>query len=135
MKLCRRCLGNEYVSAKQAGLQEDHCDCTAQAETRGGVSVEQSAEHSSIESFVEWCMADDVESFTFEDVCEIAVQARMSRNVVIRELQGYGLTYEGRPAVRAVRGFTTSSNDRWQAYPSHGGSGWEQISGFSGKSG
>jgi len=138
VKLCRRCLGNEYASAKQADLPEDHCDCNVPAETRGGVSVVESDEHSSIESFVEWCMADDVTAFTFEDVCEIAVQARMSRNVVIRELQGYGLTYEGRPAVRAVRGFTTSSNDRWfgpGSSKTHGGSGHEQIGGFAGRKG
>jgi hypothetical protein len=119
-------------------LPEDHCDCNVPAETRGGVSVVESDEHSSIESFVEWCMADDVTAFTFEDVCEIAVQARMSRNVVIRELQGYGLTYEGRPAVRAVRGFTTSSNDRWfgpGSSKTHGGSGHEQIGGFAGRKG
>jgi hypothetical protein len=47
-------------------------------------------------------------------------------------------SYEGRAKERRIRGFTTSSHDRWfgpGASPTHGGSGWEQINGFSGQVG
>lgn len=97
--------------------------------------LEGSGDHASVEAFVEMCMADEAYSFTFEDVCEIAVQARTSRNVVIKALEGYGLTYEGRPVERKVRGFTANCHDRWQASGNCGGSGWEQISGFAGRNG
>lgn len=138
MKLCRKCLGNEYASAKQSDIPEDHCDCNVPGESRGGATIDESGDHSSIEAFVELCMDDEKYTFTFEDVCEIAVQIQMSRNVVIRQLQDYGLAYQGRPVVRAVRGFTTSSNDRWFGAGSsktHGGSGHEQIGGFAGRKG
>jgi hypothetical protein len=139
MKLCRRCLGNDYAAAVQQGDgSEGFCDCTAEAATRGGATINESGDHSSIESFVEMCMADEAYTFSFDDVCEVAVQIQKSRNVVIRELQSYGLTYQGRQVQRAVRGFTTSSNDRWYGPGSskmHGGSGHDQINGFAGNKG
>lgn len=95
-------------------------------------------EYESIEAFVEECYNDERETFTHEDLGELAYRLRMSRSVVRKELEGYGLLLAKRAPERRVRGFTTSSHDRWYgpgASKTHGGTGWEQINGFAGQEG
>ena len=49
-------------------------------------------EHESVEAFVEFCMDDEVDTFTHEDLGHIAFSTRQSRCVVRGELESYGLT-------------------------------------------
>lgn len=95
-------------------------------------------EYESVEVFVEFCMDDERETFTHVDLGNIAYATKTSRCVVRKELEGYGLTLEKRDAVRRTRGFNTSSHDRWYgkgSSPTHGGSGADQIQGWSGRKG
>lgn len=97
-----------------------------------------SPEHSSVEDFVQFCMDDDRSTFSHEDLGELAYWLERSRCAVRAELESYGLTLERRPSDSRVRGFTTSSNDRWFGPGSsrtHGGSGELQITGFAGPRG
>jgi len=92
-------------------------------------------EYESVEAFAEFLMADDRESFTYMEADLIGRGLKVATYVVIDGLKEYGFGYEGRASEKRVRGFRSNSHDRWQAYPSCGGSGWEQISGFAGRSG
>jgi len=79
---------------------------------------------------------DDRTSFTFAEADELAETLQVTTAKVIRDLKAYGLTYEGRPNEKSVRGFTSNPHDRWYgpgSSPTHGGSGWEQIAGFGGR--
>lgn len=92
-------------------------------------------EHESIDAFVQYCIDDEVETFTPKDVTLICMAVRRRRKDVRVELEGYGLTYMPPGADPVVRGFKSNNHDRWSAYKSHGGSGWSQIIGFAGVNG
>jgi hypothetical protein len=95
-------------------------------------------EFKSIEAFVEFCMDDERTTFDHTDLGELAFNLHRSRCKVRAELESWGLTLVERPREKRVRGFTVSSHDRWfglGSSKSHGGSGWEQISGFAGQKG
>lgn len=93
----------------------------------------------SIAEFAEELLEEDRTSFTFDEADAVAVFNGVLTAVVIRELLTYGFTYEGRAKVRATRGFTANSHDRWfgpGSSPTHGGSGGTAVlSGFSGRNG
>ena len=99
----------------------------------------ETPELTSVEAFVGFLLDDDRTSFSYAEACALAEVLCVHESAVIRELRSYGLSYLGRPVEsRRVRGFTTSSNDRWfgpGSSPSHGGSGWEQVIGFAGQVG
>jgi hypothetical protein len=95
-------------------------------------------EYESVETFAEFLMADDRTSFTLADVVTLATNTQTSDPKVIDELKSYGFTMVKREPPKVVRGFQSNSHDRWYgkgSSPSHGGSGWEQISGFAGQEG
>lgn len=95
-------------------------------------------EYESIETFVQYVMDEDRTMFDHNDLGELACGLQRSRCKVREELEGFGLTLAPRAFEKRVRGFTTSSNDRWfgpGSSNSHGGSGWEQIAGFAGRKG
>lgn len=99
---------------------------------------ETAPEFESVETFVEFLMDEDRDSFTHVELGELAFGLQRSRCKVRADLESYGLKLVERAPERRVRGFTTSSNDRWfgpGASKSYGGSGWEQISGFAGQKG
>jgi hypothetical protein len=93
----------------------------------------------SIEAFGEFLLADERTTFTFEEACELAEALGYSLPTpVIRGLKAYGFAMEERRTERRVRTISTSSHDRWYGPGScktHGGSGWEQIAGFAGRTG
>lgn len=96
------------------------------------------SEYESIEAFVQECLDDERETFTHEDLAELAYRLRRSRSVIRKALEGCKLRLVTRTPERRVRGFTTSSHDRWYgpgAARTYGGSGWEQINGFAGQKG
>lgn len=86
-----------------------------------------------IEAFAEDLLDDDREDFTFEEASELADQLGCHPSVIIRVLKEIGFGMRPRSKGSRVRGFRSNSHDRWTAYPSHGGSGWSQITGFAGK--
>lgn len=95
-------------------------------------------EHASIEAFAEFLVDEERETFTFTEAETVAKAIEEHVSVVIRELRTYGLAMVPREPERRVRGFQTSSHDRWYGPGSsrtHGGSGHEQISGFGGQEG
>lgn len=97
-----------------------------------------SPEMESVEAFVEYLLADERNSFTYEEAVELATALGVHEFVTIRSLKDYGLAYEGRQVPKQVRGFHANNHDRWSGPGSsatHGGSGWEQISGFAGQKG
>lgn len=98
--------------------------------------MKPSPEMTSIESFGDFLLADDRTEFTFNEAVALAEALGQSVPVyVIKGLKALGFTMEPREVPKHVRGFTSNSHDRWSAYPSHGGSGWQQIAGFAGDEG
>jgi hypothetical protein len=99
-------------------------------------------EYASIEAFVQH-VADDLEPGAtavcqLADVEQIAKHTGMGNHAVIAALRGYGIALAERRPARHRRGFLTSSHDRWfgpGSSPTHGGSGYEQITGFAGARG
>jgi len=93
----------------------------------------------SVEAFVEYLLEDERDSFTFEEATELAEALGLSvPTPVIRELKSYGLTMVPRTPEKRVRGFHSNNHDRWYgpgACRTHGGSGWEQITGIAGQEG
>ena len=105
---------------------------------RGALMADVDPEYLSVEAFVEFCMDDERETFTHVELGDLAYATRTSRCVVRQSLEGYGLTLEQRRPEKRVRGFGTSSHDRWYgpgSSKSHGGSGHEQIRGWAGQKG
>ncbi len=96
-------------------------------------------EHESVEAFVEFLLDNDRTSFTFMEAEQVARGLGHSTPVyAIRAIREYGLQMETRVEPKSVRGFQTSSHDRWYgpgACRTHGGTGWEQITGFGGQEG
>jgi hypothetical protein len=95
-------------------------------------------EHESVEAFAEYLLAEERESFTYMEADTIGKGLKVATYVVIDGLKEFGFTYEGRASEKRVRGYRTSSLDRWfgpGASKSHGGSGHEQICGFAGQKG
>jgi len=85
-------------------------------------------EYKTLDNFVEF-LADDAR--TTVEFCELETVSRQTRTSISklrRFLSELGITMNPRPKARAVRGFTTSSNDRWFGPGSertHGGSGFD----------
>lgn len=89
--------------------------------------------YESINEFIEEKLGNDETEFTFEEAMEVASDLGYSiATPVIREMKEYGFTMQERMPERRIRGINTNNHDRWTAYQSHGGSGWQQISGFAG---
>ena len=99
------------------------------------MAAETPYEYTTVERFAEFVLDDERESFTFAELHELAYQLRASWKVLLQELTSYGLALEGQAHEKKFRTVTDNPHDRWTAYPSHGGSGWEQIAGFAGQRG
>lgn len=93
----------------------------------------------SVEAFGEYLLDNDRTTFTFEEACELAEAIGHSvPTLVIRSLKAYGFTPGVRCPEKRVRTISSSNHDRWfgpGSSPTHGGSGWEQITGFAGRQG
>lgn len=92
-------------------------------------------EFSSVEAFVESLIDNERDSYTVEEALVLGYSLKRSVPALHKELAGYGLKREERAVPRTVRGFNTSSNDRWYGPGScktAGGSGGDLITGFVG---
>lgn len=95
-------------------------------------------EFESVEAFVAHLLDNDREDFSFEEAELLGKNLGRPASEAIRALKDYGLQMTPRAEPKRVRGFRTSSHDRWYgpgSSPTHGGSGWEQIAGFGGQEG
>jgi hypothetical protein len=95
-------------------------------------------EHKSIEAFVEFLRDDERDVFDHRDLAALNYATRRRRGDIRRELEALGFKLAVREPGRRVRGFDTSSNDRYWGPGSertYASSGWEQISGFAGQEG
>jgi hypothetical protein len=87
-------------------------------------------EYSSIESFVEFCLDDDVTEFSHEDLVELNRYLHIPIHKLREMLETYGMSLKERQVPRQVRGFRTSSHDRWfgpGSCKTHGGSAFGQM--------
>jgi hypothetical protein len=87
-------------------------------------------EFASVVAFVEFCFDNDRVSFSHEDVAELHFRTGQPVQSLVAEISDYGLTLAERPIPRHVRGFTTSSNDRWfgpGSSPCHGGAAHNMV--------
>lgn len=74
----------------------------------------------------------------FSEIEAIANEVGIALGTMVGLVKGYGLKIGKRAIVREVRGFKSNPHDRWYgkgSSPTHGGSGWEQITGFAGQNG
>lgn len=100
--------------------------------------MSEAPELESVEDFVEFLLAEERETFTLSEVQQIAFNTKTSDPKVIADLKAYGLEMLARVPEKRVRGFNSNSHDRWHGPGScktHGGSGWEQITGIAGQEG
>lgn len=91
------------------------------------------------EEFAEECLGNDRVEFTYEEALKLAREAGFSVALpAIQWLKDFGMTMAVREPAKSVRGFRSSNHDRYfgpGSSPMHGGSGYEQISGFAGQEG
>jgi hypothetical protein len=92
-------------------------------------------EYSSLEEFIEYMMDDEREEYTHEELGMLAYSLRLSVPKVRVLLLDWGLRLADRPKERHIRGYTSWDHNRWAGNPCGGGTGWEQILGFSGQKG
>ena len=96
-------------------------------------------EYGSVEEFAEFAIDDERTEFDIYDLRCLNYRHQIRVQVIREALEAWGLTYKPcELRERRVRGFTTSSHDRWYgpgSSPTHGGSGHEQINGFAGREG
>jgi hypothetical protein len=68
----------------------------------------------------------------------IAAELGCATYAVIQEAKTQGLTVGPRGVAKRVRTISSNSHDRWHgpgSCPTHGGTGWQQVSGFAGDEG
>jgi len=95
-------------------------------------------EYGSVETLVEYLFDEELDYFTASQLQCLNFRLRVRTQLLKAELESYGLRFVGRPVVRRTRGFTANPHDRFYgpgSSPMHGGSGWEQVSGFAGQTG
>jgi len=92
-------------------------------------------EYKTIENFVQYCMDDEIETFTASDVTKLGYATHKRRQDIRKELEAYGLRYIPPTPEKHRRGFQSNPHDRWYgpgADRTYANSGWEQIAGFAG---
>lgn len=65
----------------------------------------------------------------------IAEELGCATYAIIQEAKRQGLSVGKRGVAKRVRTISSNPHDRWSASPTHGGSGWQQVSGFAGDEG
>jgi hypothetical protein len=89
-----------------------------------------------VNALVEDLLDNDETTAPWVVLDEIAKELGCATYAVIAEARKQGLTVGERGVPRKVRTISSNSHDRWSgpgSCPTHGGSGYEQISGFAGE--
>lgn len=97
-----------------------------------GITFKSAPEYASIEAFVQHIIDDDRVEFSHEDLSALNYRTRLSVRVLRDTLESYGLILTIREPERHIRGFTTSSNDRFFGPGSdkmHGGAAYDSVQG------
>jgi len=89
----------------------------------------------SVEAFVQTLLDNDRTGFLPGEAQKLAIALHRSLPEVIHEIKGYGLTVIINPRQPQGRGFTANDHNLYASLNCHGGSGWEQVSGFAGRNG
>jgi hypothetical protein len=92
------------------------------------ITFRSAPEYRSIQDFVKYIIEDDRTEYTHEDLQALNYRLRRRVRDIRQELDSWGLTLATREPDRRVRGFTTSSHDRWfgpGSLKTHGGSGFD----------
>lgn len=98
------------------------------------VAVPDEEDLENVETYVEFCLRENTQVFRPGDAQRIAQNVQKPLKVVMDDLKSYGLRVEvwGH---REVRGFRSNDHNRWDGNECAGGSGWENINGFAGRTG
>ena len=94
------------------------------------VSFKSAPEYSSIVAFAEFLYAEDRDSFTHQELTALNYRLRIRIDLIRSELESYGIFLEKREVPLKVRGFSTSSNDRWfgpGSMKTHGGAAYGSM--------
>jgi hypothetical protein len=75
----------------------------------------QSPEHDSVESFVTYCIDDDIETFTLGDAQKIAASTGKTVTEIVAELKSFGLKILNGIKKTEPRGFNSNNNDLYTA--------------------
>lgn len=89
-------------------------------------------EYKNTDAFVQFLMDEDRLEFTHVDLRALGLNLRQPLAAIRAELESYGLKLANRQPEKRVRGFTTSSNDRWYgpgSLKTHGGAGIDPKTG------
>lgn len=128
-----------YVKEKDDPEVDDGSPSAGDVRREEDKAVAALNELASIEAFATFLLDEDRTTFTFAEAEELAEALGLSvATPVIRGLKEYGLKMEERGTARRVRGCKTSPNDRYfgpGAERMHGGTGYENITGFAGQEG
>ena len=111
---------------------------TQEEVTRFGDLDPEDSDYRSIESFLESVSDEEHPSFDWQVLACLAWNLKRDRRKIRLQLEAAGLHFEERPQVKRVRTLHDNPHDRWHgmgASPTHGGSGWEQVTGFAGRAG
>ena len=95
-----------------------------------GITFKSAPEYKSIDAFVQFCYEDERSEYTHEDLHALGYRLRMRIQCIRHELAKWGLVLANREVPKHVRGFTTSSNDRWfgpGSSKTYGGSGFDNF--------
>jgi len=92
-------------------------------------------EYETLEAFVEYLRDDERDSVTHNELQLLNFHLNRPVKKLRIALVEAGFALAERPSERQIRGFRANSHNRWQSFPSHGGSGWNQINGFAGQNG
>lgn len=93
-------------------------------------------EFESIDSFISFLNDEERKEYTKLEMQKLGLSLKKTDMAISKQLKERGFSIVQQVPVKKVRGFSTSSHDRWYgpgSCNSHGGSGAEQITGFSGK--
>lgn len=84
-----------------------------------------------VAAFAEELIGNDRTEFTFQEALDLAEESGLSvATAAIRALQDWGFRMQARQPPKAVRGFQTSSNDRFYGPGSdkmHGGAAYDSM--------
>lgn len=89
-------------------------------------------EYESIETFAQFLLDDDRDEFTHEDLMALNQNTQQTVGAIRSELEAIGFKLAMRAPEKHIRGFRTSSNDRWfgpGSQKTHGGSGIDTSTG------
>jgi hypothetical protein len=89
-------------------------------------------EFASIEDFSQFLLDDDRDTFTHEELQALNMRTHKPVLLIRKELEAIGFKLAFRPNEKEVRGFKTSSHDRWfgpGSQKTHGGSGIDNQTG------